>query len=399
MLAVAVTGGIGSGKSTVSARLGELGAVVVDSDQLARQAVGVGTEGLREVAECFGDGVIAADGSLDRAALARIVFSDAAARARLEAITHPRVRAAFRARAAAAGPGALVVNDIPLLTSIDAAAEFHLVIGVDTPLPMRVERLIGRGMPEADAQARIAAQISDTERNRLIDVRLTNEGSLDRLLAQVDSLWADRLLPFQQNLSAAMPAARPGPTLAATDTRWPDRARLLAARVSRAAGSGRVDHIGSTAVPGLPAKDVIDLQLSVSDLAEADQLASALAAAGFVRVAAVVADTPHPPDDDRARWTKRLHVNCDPGQGVNLHVRVKDWPNWRWALLVRDWLRADAGARGEYLVMKERVAAAHAGDAWSAGYAAAKEPWFADAAPRAEQWARATGWAPAPGGG
>lgn len=396
---MAVTGGIGSGKSTVSARLAELGAEVVDSDQLARQVVAVGTEGLREVAEFFGEEVVAPDGSLDRAALARIVFSDDAARARLEAITHPRVRAAFRARAAAAGPGAVVVNDIPLLTSIDAAAEFNLVIGVDAPLSVRVDRLIGRGMPEADARARIAAQISDAERNRLIDVRLTNDGSLDRLLAQVDALWADRLLPFQQNLSAAMPATRPGPTLVATDSRWPDRARLLASRVSRAAGSGRVEHIGSTAVPGLPGKDVIDLQLSVSDLAEADQLAPALAAAGFVRVAAWVADTPHPSSDDPARWVKRLHVNCDPGQGVNLHVRVKDWPNWRWALLVRDWLRADVGARGEYLVMKERVAAALRDDEGPGGYAAAEEPWFAVAAPRAEQWARTTGWAPAPGGG
>jgi dephospho-CoA kinase len=142
----------------------------------------------------------------------------------------------------------------------------------------------------------------------------------------------------------------------------------------------------------MPAKDVIDLQLTVPHLSTADELAPALAAAGFPRAGAFDRDTPHPPGDDPERWRKRLHTNADPEQRVNLHVRVRDWPNWRWALLFRDWLNADPATAGEYLTVK-RAAIADAGGSGEA-YAIGKEPWIARVYSRGLAWAEATGWTP-----
>ena len=162
---------------------------------------------------------------------------------------------------------------------------------------------------------------------------------------------------------------------------WAADGRRLAARVARAAGGARVDHIGSTAIPGMPAKDVIDLQLTVPTLAAADDLAPALAAAGFPRVPGFQGDMPHPADDDPARWAKRLHANADPGQSVNLHLRVRDAPNWRWALTVPRLVdrRRDGAARirGAEAVAGRRVRRRRFADR----YAEAKEPWLVAAHP------------------
>ena len=158
-----------------------------------------------------------------------------------------------------------------------------------------------------------------------------------------------------------------------------------------------VDHVGSTAVPGLAAKDVIDLQLSVRDLAAADRLAPLLAAAGYPRWPGIITDNPKPPHPDPADWGKRLHANADPGRAANIHLRSAGSPGWRYALCFRDWLRADPQARAAYLAEKRRVAAMHAVDKSTAGYAADKESWFTEyAAPRMEEWVRNTGWAPPP---
>lgn len=194
VLTVAVTGGIGAGKSTVSQVLRELGAVVVDSDQLARQVVEPGTPGLAEVVSVFGAGVLAEDGALDRAALAEIVFAsdDAdAARSRLEGIIHPLVRAEFRRIAAAAPAGSVVVNDIPILRTQAAAAQFDTVVVVVADEPVRVARLIDRGLTEADARARIAAQIPDAERVTLADSVIHNNGDEENLRDQVVRLWQE----------------------------------------------------------------------------------------------------------------------------------------------------------------------------------------------------------------
>jgi dephospho-CoA kinase len=394
MITVAVTGGIGSGKSTVSAALCEHGAVVVDSDTLAREVVAPGTPGLAAVVEAFGADMIGDDAALDRAALARVVFADPVARARLEEITHPLVRARFARLRGQAPADSVVVNDIPILTSLAVAAGFQLVIGVRADPADRVARLVGRGLTEQDARARIAAQIGDEERAALCDVVLDNHGSRDALAAAVDRLWMDRLVPFEANVRLGRPAGRGGAVLVEPRPSWPADARRLAARVSRAAAGARVDHIGSTAIPGMPAKDVIDLQLTVPDLEITGGFAPALTAAGFPRAVGFDTDTPHPAGADPRMWRKRMHGNADPGQSVNLHVRVRDSPGWRWALLFRDWLRADPEVAGEYLALKRVIAAEHAGETTSALYADAKESWMARAYDRGQAWARETDWIP-----
>lgn len=396
MLRVAVTGGIGSGKSTAAARLAELGAVMVDSDRLAREVVAVGTPGLAAIAERFGGSVIGADGALDRPALASIVFSDPAARRDLEGIIHPLVRQAFTELAAAAPAGSIVVNDIPLLTQLTVAAQFHLVIGIGADDEIRVRRLIGRGLAEGDARARIRAQIEDPARRPLTDCWLDNNAEPADLRAQVDALWADRLVPFNDNLLRGVRAARGGPVIVPADPHWPAAAQRLMSRVSQAVAAAgiSIDHIGSTAVPSLPAKDIIDLQLGVKSLEAADRIAPALDAAGFLRQAANRGDTSHPAGADPAGWRKTFHANADPGQPVNLHVRVAGSAGWTFALLFRDWLRADADVRAEYLAAKTELATRFAGDADSERYAAAKEQWFAAVWARSQRWAEESGWQP-----
>lgn len=397
MLRVAVTGGIGSGKSTVSARLAERGAVVVDSDRLAREVVAAGSPGLAAVVDRFGPTMLAADGSLNRPALAAVVFSDPAARRDLEAITHPRVRARFDELAAAAPADAVVVNDLPLLTALSVAATFHLVVGVGADAELRIQRLIGRGLAEADARARLAAQIDDAARRPLTDVWIDNGGTAAELSAQVDGLWEGRLVPFRDGLLRAERAARPGPELVPADPTWPATAARLLARIGRAVGAAArsLDHIGSTAVPGLPAKDVIDLQLGVDSLSGADAMLPALGGAGFVVVPGVTHDHPHPAGTDPGPWPKLFVANVDPGRAVNLHVREVGSPGWRWALAFRDWLRVDVAARSDYLALKRRSAADHVGD--SDGYARAKEAWFAAAEPQLAAWIATTGWTPTVG--
>jgi dephospho-CoA kinase len=178
------------------------------------------------------------------------------------------------------------------------------------------------------------------------------------------------------------------------DPSWAGVAARLVGRVAAAAGDlGRgVEHIGSTAVPGLAAKPVIDLQLAVDDLAAADALADQLADAGFPRSAGNVQDGVHPVlDPDPAAWQKRFHGGADPAVLVHLHVRERGGPGWRTALVLRDWWRADAEARDRYQALKLAVAAS-AGTA--TGYAAAKEPLLDDLVAQALNWARRTGWAP-----
>ena len=194
MQRIGLTGGIGAGKSVASRRLTELGAVVVDADDLARAAVAPGTVGFDAVVDEFGPRVLDADGNLDRAALAALVFAEASARARLERIVHPQVRrlsAEREASAAANDPQAVVVHEIPLLVETGQADRFELVVVVHAPAVLRTERLVRlRGMSREDAEARIAAQASDDQRLAAADVVLDGTGSDQDLVAQVDDLWA-----------------------------------------------------------------------------------------------------------------------------------------------------------------------------------------------------------------
>lgn len=393
VLMVGLTGGIGSGKSAVAARLAQRGAVIVDADLVAREIVGPGTEGLAEVVAAFSDRVLAPDGTLDRAALGAVVFADEEARRTLEAITHPRVRARTAELVAAAPPDAVVVNDVPLLVEVGLAPTYHLVIVVQTAVPTRLERLTrGRGMDPAEARRRIAAQADDARRRAAADVVLTNDGTLAELHAAVDALWADRLLPYEANVRQRR-AVRPSRIeLAEADPTWPQQYARLAARIRHAVAPAdlRIDHIGSTAVPGLAAKDVIDIQLTVPRLGDADgPLSGRLADAGFPRLPGEWWDTPRLPDV--GRWAKRLHGSADPGRPVHLHIREAGSPGWRYALLMRDHLRADPDQRAAYLLLKRELAAS-APD--SATYTTAKDPWFDEEHLRAEEWAAQTGWRP-----
>ena len=195
MLRVGLTGGVGSGKSTVARLLAGHGAVVVDADHLAREVVAPGTEGLAQVVERFGAGVLGSDGQLDRAELARLVFARPADRADLEAIIHPRVRAAAEAledEAVRLAPDAVVVHDIPLLVETGQAgpgSRFRPVVVVDASDEVRLARLILRGMSDPEARARMTAQAGRAERLAAADVVLDNEGTPAALAGQVDRLW------------------------------------------------------------------------------------------------------------------------------------------------------------------------------------------------------------------
>ncbi|MFJ6196458.1 dephospho-CoA kinase [Micromonospora sp. NPDC092111] len=395
MLRVGLTGGIGSGKSAVATRLAARGAVIVDSDRIAREVVAPGSAGLAEIVAAFSDRILDADGALDRAALGALVFGDETARLRLEAITHPRVRARAAELFATASADAVVVNDVPLLVEVGLAPTYHLVVVVQTAVATRLERLErDRGMPRAEAERRIAAQADDARRRAAADVVLDNDGRLDELHVAVDALWRDRLLPYERNVRERR-AVRVGTSrvaLTEPDPTWPQQYARLAARIGHAVAPAdlRVDHIGSTAVPGLAAKDVIDVQLTVPSLADADgPLADRLADAGFPRLPGEWWDSPRPAGS--GRWEKRLHGSADPARPVHLHLRVAGSPGWRYALLMRDHLRADPDQRAAYLLVKRELAAS-APD--SGAYATAKDPWFDEEHLRAEEWAAQTGWRP-----
>lgn len=383
----------------VAARLRELGAVLVDADALAREVVEPGTPGLASVVAAFGADTLTPDGRLDRARLGALVFSDPERLAVLNGIIHPLVRERAAAIVAAAPAGAVVVQDIPLLVETGQGRNFHLVVVVDAPDEVRIQRMAEhRNMSIDEARARMGAQASREDRLTAADVVLENSATPEELRDAVDALWEQRLTPFAVNLKEQRIAPRTeGPVLAPADPAWAAQAGRLIARLRTVVPRDvlAVDHIGSTAVPGLDAKDVVDLQLSVRDLDAADRIAPLLADAGFPRWPGIIADNPKPTHPDPADWGKRLHGNADPGRPVNLHLRAAGSPGWRYALCFRDWLRADAEARADYVAEKRRVAGLHETDRSTAGYAADKEGWFTDyAAPRMEAWVQRTGWEP-----
>ncbi len=186
---VGLTGGVASGKSTVSALLAERGAVVIDADLLAREVVEPGTDGLADIVAAFGADVLDAEGRLDRPALGAVVFADEARRRVLEGIVHPRVRARAAEIEAAAAPGALVVHDIPLLVETGQADAFDAVVVVDVPTQVQVERMVElRGMSRADAEARVAAQATRGERLAAATYVLDNTGTRAELAERVADL-------------------------------------------------------------------------------------------------------------------------------------------------------------------------------------------------------------------
>lgn len=379
MRRIGLTGGIGAGKSTAGRAFADCGATVIDADAIAREVVAPGTGGLAQVGESF-PGVVV-DGELDRAALAAIVFADDARRRRLEAITHPLVGAEVALRSENVPADGVLVYDVPLLAEGGMAPGFDLVVVVEAPLDLRLARLADRGLPEDQARDRIAKQATDEQRRTIADVVLDNGGDAEFLVAQATSLYENRLRPFAINAAARVPADRGPVAMVDPNPDWPRQAGLIAARLRRATGRP-VDHVGSTAVPGLAARDVLDLMVTVEDMAEADALRPTIEGAGFPCQPHIAGDTPHGPGD----WSKRFHCNADPGRPVDLHVRADGSPGHRFALAFRDWLRADPAVRREYEAEKRRLAAAYP---HPVAYAEAEEAWFAAARPRLEAWAAA----------
>lgn len=190
MLVVGLTGGIGAGKSLVARYFSDLGAVVVDADHLARVALEKGSSGFDEVVARFGDSILKS-GELDRKALAEIVFSDASARADLEAITHPRIKALFKQAVSGLDADEIMIYEIPLLVETSATENFDFVVTVEAPLEIRKARLLQRGMQPGEIEKRIAAQAPEEGRVAIADAVIRNDGDEDHLLRSVENLWED----------------------------------------------------------------------------------------------------------------------------------------------------------------------------------------------------------------
>lgn len=194
---VGLTGGIGSGKSLAAQFFSQLGALVIDADQLARSAIERGSDGFDEVLLRFGDTVLK-NGDIDRVALGQIVFENPQAKKDLEEIIHPRIRAEFEEAVASLNPGQIMVYEIPLLVETNAANRFDYVITVESNIELRTERLRARGMFHSDIQKRIAAQATEEQRRAIADCVLTNDGTEDELLRQVENVWESTILPRAQ---------------------------------------------------------------------------------------------------------------------------------------------------------------------------------------------------------
>jgi len=406
MLRIGLTGGIGAGKSAVSAAFSGCGGVVVDSDVIAREVVEPGTEGLAALVDAFGDDILLPDGALNRPALAAKAFSSDESRATLNGIVHPLVGKRRAELIAAVPEDSVVVEDIPLLVESGMAPLFPLVVVVYADAELRVTRLVEqRGMAEDDARARIAAQADDDQRRAVADVWLDNSSTREALTERAREVWNHRIMPFAANLSARH-VVRPPARLVPADPTWPDQAARIVARLKVACGAKalRVDHIGSTAVPGLDAKDAIDIQVTVESLTVADKLAEPLLAVGYPRVEHIAADNAKPDarstvkrydhSDDPGLWQKRFHGSADPGRPTNVHLRVDRWPDQQFALLFVDWLKANPNVRDEYLAVKRNADQAAAPDGGIERYLAVKEPWFLEAYRRAWDWADRSRWRP-----
>ena len=379
MLRIGLTGGIGAGKSTVSRVFADCGGIIVDGDVIAREVVEPGTDGLAALVDHFGPDILLDDGALNRPALAAKAFVDEAQRARLNAIVHPLVARRRAEIVASVAQDDVVVEDIPLLVESGMAPLFPLVVVVHADAELRLRRLIDqRGMDEADARARIAAQATEEQRRAVADVWLDNSGSEAHLIEAARGLWHQRILPFAHNVATARPADDPRESVPA-DPRWAAQAARIAARLKTACGhrAVRIDHIGSTAVPGMDGRDIIDMQVTVASLEVADELADDLLKAGYPRVGSITAD--HSFDGSNTLLPKRFHASADPGRPTHVHLRVDGEPNQRFALLFVDWLNANPAVRVEYRDVKRTEGVMR---------------WFADAHLRAWEWAGSVGWSP-----
>lgn len=331
MLRIGLTGGIGAGKSTVAGLLADRGAEIIDADAIAREVVAPGEPLLDVLAEAFGDDIIAADGGLDRAALAAVAFADPESTSRLGALMHPVIRDRTAERFAAS-TAEVVVHDVPLLVENHMEVGYHLSLLVDVPAEVRLERLVAtRGMDRTDAETRIARQADDAQRRAACDVIVANTGTVDATAVLVDRLWTDRLAPFAANLAAARPARREAE---ATRAEAGDAGSHLGGRrdgdVERLIAKlrhGTGEEFPITSVDGSPTGP-IRLEISVPDASTAETLSPRLSALGFPPVAEGAAATgpdggPESTADVGAdTGAISRHANADPGLPVDLEVRI-----------------------------------------------------------------------------
>ena len=378
MLRIGLTGGIGAGKSTVSAMLVDHGAVLVDADKIAREVVEPGQPLLERLAETFGAEVLHPDGSLNRPALAAAAFVDSDRTAQLNGLMHPAIRDRTAEHFASHADAEIVVHDVPLLVENSMTPAYHLNLLVDVPAEVRLRRLMdSRGMDRDDAVARISRQADDETRRAACDVIIDNSGPVEETKAAVGRLIESRIRPFAANLTAGRWAPRTVLDLVdPADADWSGDAQRVVAKLRHGtADEFTVEHIGSTSVPGLPAKDVIDLQLLVPDLIAARELEPRLAELGYpgTEMSDHLGEGGTEP-----KW---FHANTDPGRAVNLHVRTADSVGAHFARAFRDLLTEDAGERERYLqVKRELTAEAKAAGATDAQmtrtYAESKELYF-----------------------
>ncbi|MBD0022929.1 dephospho-CoA kinase [Gordonia pseudamarae] len=278
MIRVGLTGGIGAGKSTVAATFAERGGYLIDADKIAREVVAVGSDGLRQLVEAFGADILAADGSLDRPALAAKAFSDDEQRQKLNSITHPLIGARTQELLDAAGADAIVVQDIPLLVENHSAPFFHIVVIVGADAELRVHRLTtSRGLDEQDARARIAAQATDEQRRAVADAWLDNSSTPDRLAEAAARLWDERLVPLEAGVRLGVPAT-PVAALVSQDPNPASLGTRLTNRLWALCGAN------ATAVEVISSEPVTRLRVTARAGAE-PELEQALPPGGFVATA------------------------------------------------------------------------------------------------------------------
>jgi len=390
VLRIGLTGGIAAGKSTVARHLARLGAYVLDADGISREVMAPGTPGLRRVVEEFGPRILTPDGSLDRTVLGQLVFSDSEARKLLNSLVHPLIEVRTQAIVDRLPERTVLVHEVPLLVENGLQDRYHLVIAVHAPQAERARRLVSeRGLSPEQVRTRIASQAGDDERREACDLWLDNgrrSVGNDPWKGELGAWWTGRVKPFHRNILTRTPATRPARlTIHPADPHWAAAGSRLALRVAAVCGDAavRVDHHGSTAVPGLPAQDVIDLQLVVRDADAVRDLRPALERAGFVRPAG------EPGGGTVQEILAAPFLSCDPWRAADLHVRLRDSPRWSERLLLRDWLRAHHDERDRYSVLKSGVTGMPVEN-----YLAVKEPWERRSVELARDWARRTGWSP-----
>lgn len=339
---VGLTGGIGAGKSTVTAVLEEDGAVIVDADRIAREIVEPGTPGLAMLVAEFGDDIVGPDGSLDRAALAARAFVDADRTAALNAITHPLIGERTAELFGTAPADAIVVHDMPLLVEGAMTPAYQLVIVVDTPAEIRLRRLVDqRGMPEEDALARMSRQATDEARRAEADVLIENSGDRESVRDVARKLVDLRLRPFEHNLRTATPVVGDR-TVVPFRPEWDSEARRACARLRHCLGDAatRIDHVGPTAVEGLDAPDILDLQVTVRDTEAVDRARQLLVDAGYVR--------------DRSSERPLLHW-CDPARPLEISILAEEDPDHELALVMSQVIGGNPDVRTEYVEILRRA--------------------------------------------